>query len=413
MYSFTKDGKPGPDLMHQGSLQEPSPEIKELAMGYKKGTTAAGGRMSSLRHKLLGACLDHNISVWLLKACRDHQAADSAHHGSASPKSEAQWFPLGFLDDWIYDTGATAHFTCHRSDYLAYEDISPRLVHGMNLYAIGTGKVKISVLVRTSHMAQPSECIITLHNVLYVPDLIKNGAKVTRLLSQRAAHILDNGTKPVFISSAESSIIHFGSHFVQLDIEANKNLLTMQSKIVRDDQPSEVAMTASVSRTPKALPAPLWHKRLGHISANRLTRMQKLQLGINIKAVPSPAPCEACAITKSTRLPNGNGNTSRDFEPFEKVGCDIWSHSTPSLRGFHHLLGFTCYNIGFLNVYLMKTKDQSPEVLEQYLKWIIGQNRTVRFMRCDSDPVFKGEEFDEVAKSFHVDLNYSAPYTPT
>ena len=61
----------------------------------------------------------------------------------------------------------------------------------------------------------------------------------------------------------------------------------------------------------------------------------------------------------------------------------------------------------------MKTKDQSPEVLEQYLKWIIGQNRTVRFMRCDSDPVFKGEEFDEVAKSFHVDLNYSAPYTPT
>ena len=44
MYSFTKDGKPGPSLLvHQGSLQEPCPEIKELAMGYKKGTTAAEG----------------------------------------------------------------------------------------------------------------------------------------------------------------------------------------------------------------------------------------------------------------------------------------------------------------------------------------------------------------------------------
>ena len=74
------------------------------------------------------------------------------------------------------------------------------------------------------------------------------------------------------------------------------------------------------------------------------------------------------------------------------------------------MLGFTCYNTGFLNVYLMKTKDQSPEVLEQYLKWITWQNRTVR---CDPDPVFKGEEFDEVAKSFHVDLIYLAPYTPT
>ncbi len=27
--------------------------------------------------------------------------------------------------------------------------------------------------------------------------------------------------------------------------------------------------------------------------------------------------------------------------------------------------------------------------------------------------MFKGEEFDEVAKSYHVDLSYSAPYTPT
>ena len=37
MYNFTKDGKPGLGLlMHQGTLQEPSAKIKELAMGYKK-----------------------------------------------------------------------------------------------------------------------------------------------------------------------------------------------------------------------------------------------------------------------------------------------------------------------------------------------------------------------------------------
>ena len=77
--------------------------------------------------------------------------------------------------------------------------------------------MKISVLVKTSPTAHPTECVITLHNVLHVPDLMDNGAKVTRLLSQRAAHTLDNGTKPVFISSAESSIMHFGSSYVQLD----------------------------------------------------------------------------------------------------------------------------------------------------------------------------------------------------
>jgi hypothetical protein len=227
----------------------------------------------------------------------------------------------------------------------------------MNLYADGTGKAKITVLVQPRSSTQEIECVITLHNVLYVPDLVKNGARVTRLLSQRAAHTLDDGTKPVFISSAESSVIHFGDSFLQLDTEVNRNLLTMHSKITRGEQPSEVAMTATTSTTPKALPAPLWHKRLGHISPDRLSRMHRLQLGINIKTVTSPAPCEACAITKSIRLPSGNGSTSRDYEPFEKVGCDIWSHSTPSLRGFYHLLGFTCYKTGFLNVYLMKTKD--------------------------------------------------------
>lgn len=52
---------------------------------------------------------------------------------------------------------------------------------------------------------------MTLHNVLFVPDLIKNGARVTCLLSQRAAHTLENGAKPVFISSAYSFVIHYST----------------------------------------------------------------------------------------------------------------------------------------------------------------------------------------------------------
>ncbi|MFN9905751.1 MAG: hypothetical protein ACK56F_06425, partial [bacterium] len=86
----------------------------------------------------------------------------------------------------MYDTGATAHFTGHRSDYWDYSTIKPKLVHGMNLYAVGAGSVKMSVLTRTGPTATFKESTITLHNVLHVPDLMNNGAKVTRLLSQRA-----------------------------------------------------------------------------------------------------------------------------------------------------------------------------------------------------------------------------------
>jgi hypothetical protein len=61
----------------------------------------------------------------------------------------------------------------------------------------------------------------------------------------------------------------------------------------------------------------------------------------------------------------------------------------------------------------MRTKDQSTEMLEHYLRWITKQNRVTRFMRCDSDPIFKGYEYKAMAESFNVDLSYSAPYTPT
>ena len=77
--------------------------------------------------------MDYNISTWLIKACKKPLPADSAHHGSAPPEGETRWLSLGLLDDLIYDTGATTHFTGHRNDYWTYKGISPRLVHGMNL----------------------------------------------------------------------------------------------------------------------------------------------------------------------------------------------------------------------------------------------------------------------------------------
>ncbi len=77
------------------------------------------------------------------------------------------------------------------------------------------------------------------------------------------------------------------------------------------------------------------------------------------------------------------------------------------------MLGFTCYRTGYLNLYLMRTKDQSPKMLQKYLEWITNQNRQVRYLRCDSDPVFKGDDFKLVSDYFAVDVSYSTPYTPT
>ena len=111
-YSFTADGKAGPGLLlHQDVLQEPCPEIKELAMGYPAGSTAAGGVTVTMRHKVLGACMDQNIAKWLLKSFLQ----------PVTPQANLSQAPMtyrvhthdhtDFPDKWIVDGGATSHFT--------------------------------------------------------------------------------------------------------------------------------------------------------------------------------------------------------------------------------------------------------------------------------------------------------------
>ena len=113
------------------------------------------------------------------------------------------------------------------------------------------------------------------------------------------------------------------------------------------------------------------------------------------------------------RFASGNKTTNRDYLPFEKVGVDIWSHNTPSVRRFLHLIGFTCYRASYLVLYLMHTKDEAVHKADQFLRWTMSQNRHVHFMRCDSDPIFKGEAYAAVAADYNVKLSYSTPYTPT
>ena len=99
-----------------------------------------------MRHKILGACLDFNISNRLIGASLKLQklATHSAHLSShtTQPTFDLTKFP----NEWIVDGGATAHFTGHITDYINYNTIDHKLVKGMNLFAVATGTVKMETL---------------------------------------------------------------------------------------------------------------------------------------------------------------------------------------------------------------------------------------------------------------------------
>ena len=113
-------------------------------MGYPRGATEAQGISPTMRHKILGACLDFNIASWLLRSSLRYTATATSSNLSIYSMT-TKFDTTSFPDQWIVDGGATAHFTGHVTDFTTRQPITPRLVKGMNLFATATGKVKLEV----------------------------------------------------------------------------------------------------------------------------------------------------------------------------------------------------------------------------------------------------------------------------
>ncbi len=180
----------------------------------------------------------------------------------------------------------------------------------MNLNAIGTWTIRLQVETTSGQRT------MTIPNVLYVPDMIDSPTKVTRLYSHRGEHDTSYGY-PTFIYTRDDAWLEFDDFRVNLDLHTNRNLCTMQTTILAPNDESGL-----ITVTARPICKELLHRRLGHISEAGMERLIRHVSGISMKRQPLKF-CETCAITKSTRSPSGYWPTSRDFEPFEKVGCDI------------------------------------------------------------------------------------------
>lgn len=124
------------------------------------------------------------------------------------------------------------------------------MVKGMNLLAVATRTIKMHTLSMRKSDNSPQITTITLHNVLYIPDLLKKGEHVTRLMSQRVAHKTHIKHRQIFIDAANFSIIEVGDSYIPMDQHTHHNLLTIHTRIHPADIPTELAFT-TISRQPE------------------------------------------------------------------------------------------------------------------------------------------------------------------
>ena len=197
--------------------------------------------------------------------------------GNASLRSsDASWT---VSNDWIVDTGATAHMTPHRHWFVSMVPCKTpiRLADKSIVYSEGKGVV---------HFApRDSKLVVAVTDVPYVPLLGCN------LFS--ALHLTQHKEFKMVVTRGKINFMHQGKAVIQATVsESNVAILDGNIQI-------QAAMSATVDR-------PLLHRRFCHISRDRLEQVIREKLSTNLKLTsdtPCPALCETCIMGKQHRAP--------------------------------------------------------------------------------------------------------------
>ncbi len=146
--------------------------MRVLAMGFPKEHLTAVPLTESTRHRLLGSCIDGNITNWLVDALCTTSPTPGAWL-SLAPSPPSHW--------QIYlNSASSSHMWGDLSEFTTYSPHpnGPAFVGGIKAVSYGTGAVQMRLKTSTS-----SYITTTLYNVMYVLDLAKRPGGPVRLFS--------------------------------------------------------------------------------------------------------------------------------------------------------------------------------------------------------------------------------------
>ena len=168
---------------------------------------------------------------------------------------------------------------------------------------------------------------------------------------------------------------------------------------------------ASTGSTP-ALDIMLVHQRLGHLNK---ADIKKLQHANAITVTGNFTDCETCLTTKSKRAAVAKKAQPRATLPGELIHTDInGPMSVPTLSGQRYAIEFIDDATRYVQVYLMKTKDEALSRFKEYVADMmplgipIGPGST---LQADNDSVYRDRRFADFTKAQRIKMRFSPPHT--
>ena len=219
--------------------------------------------------------------------------------------------------EWWIDTRATRHIFANISMFSSYTTVGGDEKFYMDNSSTskveGVGKIALKM---TSGM------IVTLINVLYVPDVHKNLVSKS-LLSK-------NGFKLVFVSDKfvlSKNDMYVGKGYLS-DGLFKLNVMTVVTK----DDLNKVASSYVLESSN------IWHARLGHVNYKSIKKLMNMGL-LPIYYCPSEK-CQVCSESKFSKPPFHSVD-KRVSEPLDLIHTDICDmKSIPSRGGNKYFITF-------------------------------------------------------------------------
>lgn len=296
--------------------------------------------------------------------------------------------------DWVIDSGASRHMTWDSSILVDLKQLEKpefiKLGDDYELPATARGKVNLSLAVNGK------ACMVTLNDVLLVPDL------GTNLFSVKAAtkrgYQVSFDVEKCAITNSSGKKVAFGTmcgNMYKLDCSVSHQASVAENKIKDID---------------------LWHRRLGHISGETLEKMSKLGVvkGLTLKDKEEPSFCEGCICGKITRQPGKPVGEIRTKRCLELVHSDVWGPTNPeSFSGNRWFITFTDDYSRCTYVYFMKNKDEALQKFRDYEATAVGETGlNIGILRTDNGGEYTSSEFNKYLKSRKIHHQVTVPHTP-
>jgi transposase InsO family protein len=135
--------------------------------------------------------------------------------------------------------------------------------------------------------------------------------------------------------------------------------------------------------------------------------------GFNVNSQSSKPDCIACTGSKQSIEPFGS-SSDRQTVPGELTHIDLWGkYDIAFINGNHYFILLVDDSEWYITTNFLKRKIEAAKKVKEYLAYLKAQGKNLKAIRIDCGKEFVNEELDSWCHEHGIEIQKTAPYSPS